>query len=68
MRGEKPMKLKTVCAWCGQFISEKECPETKNCQALAKDGVMTSHGICPACRQIIEIRYGLTNNGGDENA
>ncbi len=61
------MKFITVCAWCGKFISEKECPETKNCQALSTDGVMTSHGLCSTCRQNLEIKYGLNKNGGNGN-
>ena len=61
------MKIKTVCAWCGAFISETNCAETKNSQILAKDGVMISHGICPTCRLTIEAKYGLNKNGGDKN-
>jgi len=61
------MKIKTVCAWCGALISETDCPETQNSQALAKDGVMISHGLCPTCRQAIEAQYGLNKNGGDKN-
>ncbi len=60
------MRIKTVCAWCGALISERYCPETKNAQILAKDGVMVSHGLCPACRQAIEAQYGL-NPGGNKN-
>ena len=67
MKEEKTMTIKTVCAWCGAFISETDCPETKNCQALAKDGVMISHGICAICRLTIEAQYGLNKNGGNEN-
>ncbi len=67
-KGKKPMKIKTVCAWCGAFISETNCLETKNFQALAKDEVMVSHGLCPTCRQAIEIKYGLNKKkGGNEN-
>ncbi|WP_020585619.1 hypothetical protein [Desulfobacter curvatus] len=61
------MKIKTICAWCGGFISETNCPETKNSQVLAKAGVMVSHGLCSACRLAIETRYGLNQNGGNEN-
>ncbi|WP_286820734.1 hypothetical protein [Desulfobacter sp. UBA2225] len=61
------MKIKTICAWCGGFISETNCPETKNFQALAKDGVMISHGLCPACRLAIETKYGLNKKGDDKN-
>lgn len=61
------MKIITVCAWCGALISEKDCPETKNFQFLAKDGVMTSHGLCPSCRQAVEAQYGLNKNGGNKN-
>jgi hypothetical protein len=67
MKGEKPMRIKTVCAWCGALISERYCPETKNYQVLAKNGEMVSHGLCPACRQVIEKQYGLNKKGGDEN-
>lgn len=68
MKGEKIMKIRTVCAWCGAFISEKYCPESKNFQVLAKDGVMVSHGLCPSCRLAIEIKYGLNKKGGNESA
>lgn len=61
------MQIKTVCAWCGAFISEKYCPETKNCRALAKNGEMVSHGLCPSCRLAIETQYGFNKNGGNEN-
>jgi len=61
------MKIKTVCAWCGALISERYCPETKNSQVLAKDGVMISHGLCPACRLAIEAKYGLNKNRGSED-
>ncbi len=67
MKGKKLMRIKTVCAWCGAFISETDGPETKNFQVLAKDGVMVSHGICPTCRLAIEAKYGLNKNGGNEN-
>jgi hypothetical protein len=67
MKGEQPMKIKTICAWCGAFISETGFPATKNFQVLAKDGVMISHGICPTCRLAIEAKYGLNKNGGDKN-
>jgi len=61
------MKIKTVCAWCGALMSETDCPETQNSQALVKDGVMISHGLCPSCRRVIEEQYGLNKNGGDKN-
>lgn len=61
------MKMKTICAWCNCLISEKECSKTKYSMALAKDGVMTSHGICPNCRKNLEHIYGL-NQGGNNNA
>ena len=67
MKGEKIMKIKTVCAWCGALISETYCPETKNSRLLAKDGVMVSHGLCPSCRLVIEEQYGLNKKGGNEN-
>lgn len=60
------MKFKTVCAWCNHLISEKECSDTQNSLALSKDGVMTSHGICPRCLKNLEALYGL-NQGGNEN-
>jgi len=61
------MKIRTVCAWCGALITETAGPETENFQALAKDGVMVSHGICPTCRLAIEAQYGLNKKGGNEN-
>ena len=61
------MRIETVCAWCGAMISERNCPEMKNSQVLAKNGEMVSHGLCPACRQAIEAQYGLNKNGGDKN-
>ena len=67
MKGKKLMKIKTVCAWCGVVLKETDGPETKNCQALAKDGMMVSHGLCPTCRRVIEEQYGLNKNGGDKN-
>ena len=60
------MTFRTVCAWCGAFISEKECSATQNSLALSKDGIVTSHGLCPACRKKIETTYGL-NPGGKKN-
>ena len=60
------MKIKTVCAWCNCLISEKECSKTKYNLALAKDGVMISHGICNRCRKNLEEIYGL-NQGGETN-
>lgn len=67
MKGKKLMKIKTICAWCGALISERYCPETENFQVLAKDGVMISHGLCPACRLAIEEQYGLNKKGEDKN-
>jgi hypothetical protein len=67
MKGEETMRIKTICAWCGGFISETNCSETKNSQVLAKDGVMISHGLCPACRLAIEAKYGLNKNRGSED-
>ncbi|HBT87442.1 hypothetical protein [Desulfobacter sp.] len=61
------MKIKTICAWCGELISERYCPETKNYQVLAKNGEMVSHGLCPACRLAIEAKYGLNKNRGSED-
>ena len=58
------MKFRTVCAWCQSLIFEKECSETKSNLALSKNGVMTSHGLCPRCRKNIEIIYGLNDQGG----
>jgi hypothetical protein len=66
MKKEKPMKIKTVCAWCNCLISEKECSKTKYSAALAKDGVMKSHGLCGTCRKNLENLYGL-NQGGKNN-
>ena len=60
------MKFRTVCAWCNSLISEKECSKTNYSLALAKDGVMTSHGLCGKCRKNLEDIYGL-NQGGREN-
>jgi len=62
------MTFRTVCAWCNTLISEKECSETKNSLALSKDGVMTSHGLCPRCRKNLEIVYGLNEKGIGQNA
>jgi len=67
MKGEETMKFRTVCAWCNRLISEKECPKTKNSLALSKNGVMTSHGLCPKCRKNLEIIYGLNKKGENEN-
>ena len=67
MKREETMKIITVCAWCGALISETYCPETKNFQVLAKDGVMISNGLCPTCRRVIEKQYGLNKKGGNEN-
>lgn len=61
------MKIITVCAWCGAVLKETNGPETKNCQTLAKDGVMVSHGLCPTCRLAIEEQYGLNKKGEDKN-
>lgn len=61
------MRIRTVCAWCGALISEKDCPETQHDQALAKDRVMVSHGICSSCRQAIEAQYGLNREGGEND-
>ena len=63
---DNKMKFRTVCAWCNRLISEKECPKTKNSLALSKNGVMTSHGLCPRCRKNLETIYGL-KKGGSSN-
>jgi len=60
------MKFRTVCAWCGAVLSEKEYPDTLDCQALTIDGVIISHGICPECQVIVETEYKL--HGGNKNA
>ena len=60
------MKFRTVCAWCNSLISEKECSKTKNSLALSRNGVMTSHGLCPRCRKNLETIYGL-KKGGSSN-
>jgi len=60
---DNKMKFRTVCAWCNRLISEKECPKTKNSLALSKNGVMTSHGLCPRCRKNLETIYGLKKGG-----
>ena len=61
------MRIRTICAWCGALISERECPDMKNCQALSNDGIMISHGICQACKKSVEIQYGLNNKEGETN-
>jgi hypothetical protein len=60
---EANMIFRTVCAWCGAVLSEKEYPDTPNYQALAIDGIIISHGICPKCKVIVETEYKL--NGGN---
>jgi len=61
------MKFRTVCAWCGAVLSEREYPDTKNCQALAIDGIIISHGICKKCKEIVETEYKLKLSGGNKN-
>lgn len=59
------MIFRTVCAWCDAVLFEKECPDTQDCQALAIDGVIISHGICPKCKVSVETEYKLS--GGNKN-
>ena len=51
------MIFRTECAWCGVFMHEKKCSDTKHCLNLAKGGIITSHGICKKCKKIVEIGY-----------
>ena len=57
------MIFKTVCAWCGGFISERDCPASKHCKALAIDGIIFSHGICKDCKAIVAEKYKLKLKG-----
>ena len=53
IKEDNKMKFRTVCAWCNRLIL-KRVPKTKNSLALSKNGVMTSHGLCPRCRKNLE--------------
>jgi hypothetical protein len=53
------MKIKTICAWCGCFISEGDFEVSKHCQALLINGEIISHGICLQCKKAVMIKYNL---------
>ena len=57
------MIFKTVCAWCGGFISEKDCPASEHCKTLAINGKILSHGICHKCKLAVAAKYKLKLNG-----
>lgn len=67
MKNLTVMKFRTVCAWCGAFISEAEYPATNYSHALSIDGVCTSHGLCSRCREKLAIKYGLSKEGRRDN-
>jgi len=54
---ELNMIFRTECAWCGDFMHEEKCSDTKHCQSLAKKGIITSHSICNKCKEVVEIEY-----------
>ena len=56
------MKIKTICAWCQCYISEGDFEVSEHCQAVAIDGVITSHGICKKCKTIVIAQYKLKLN------
>lgn len=49
--------FRTECAWCGVFMHEKKCLDTKHCKGIAVKGIITSHGICKDCKKTVEIEY-----------
>lgn len=51
------MIFKTVCAWCGAFMYERNCTASEHCKALSIDGKILSHGICSKCKMAVAEKY-----------
>ncbi len=62
------MVYEIKCAWCGKDMGTKEFESSKLSREFENKGLpMVSHSICPRCKKTVEVKYGLTKKGGDEN-